>query len=121
MITLYACAAAIALAFFAGAAFQSPQKPRFDEIDVQRINIVERDGRVRLVIANTDRQAVTTIGGKEILPDRKREAGLIFFNDEGDENGGLPYGGRTENGVGRARAGLSFAQYQEDRAPTLAH
>src|SRR5258708_24541415 len=110
MITLYACAAAIALAFFAGAAFQSPQKPRFDEIDVQRINIVERDGRVRLVIANTDRQAVTTIGGKEILPDRKREAGLIFFNDEGDENGGPTAAGPTQNGGARPSAGPSFGQ-----------
>src|SRR5436190_15930873 len=119
MIKLYACAATIALAFFAGAAFQSPQKPRFDEIDVQRINVVEKDGRVRLVIANAARQAVTVIGGREILPDRKREAGLIFFNDEGDENGGLTYGGRTESGVARASAGLSFDQYQQDETVTL--
>ncbi len=62
---------------------------------------------------------MTTIGGKEILPDRKREAGLIFFNDEGDENGGLTYGGRTENGVARASAGLSFDQYQQDETVTL--
>src|SRR5437867_12232471 len=120
MIKMYAGAATLALAFSAGAALQSQtQKPRFDEIEVQRINIVEKDGRVRLVIANADRQAVTVIGGKEILPNRKREAGLIFFNDEGDENGGLTYGGRTENGVARASAGLSFDQYQQDETVTL--
>src|SRR5713101_3458560 len=119
MLKLYALATSLALAFSAGATLRQskplkPLKPRFDEIDVQRINIVEKDGRVRLVIANADRQAVTVVGGKEILPDRKREAGLIFFNDEGDENGGLTYGGRTENGVARASAGLSFDQYQQD-------
>ncbi|HEV3140829.1 MAG TPA: hypothetical protein VGY57_09950 [Vicinamibacterales bacterium] len=118
---IYALATSLALAFSAGAALRqpAPQKPRFDEIDVQRINIVEKDGRVRLVIANADRQAVTVIGGKEILPNRKREAGLIFFNDEGDENGGLTYGGRTENGAARASAGLSFDQYQQDETVTL--
>jgi len=119
MLKTYACAATLALSFFAGAAFQSTQKPRFDEIDVQRINVVEKDGRLRLVIANAERQAVTVIGGKAILPDRKRDAGLIFFNDEGDENGGLTYSGRTENGVARASAGLSFDQYQQDETVTL--
>src|SRR5439155_18576991 len=115
-----ALATSLALAFVAGAALaESPQRARFDEIDVQRINVVEKDGRVRLVIANADRQAVTVIGGKEILPNRKREAGLIFFNDEGDENGGLTYGGRTESGVARASAGLSFDQYQQDETVTL--
>src|SRR5438132_9494251 len=121
MLKLYALATSLALAFSAGATLRQskPQKPRFDEIDVQRINIVEKDGRVRLLIANADRQAVTVDGGKEILPDRKREAGLIFLNDEGDENGGLTYGGRTENGVARASAGLSFDQYQQDETVTL--
>src|SRR5437763_14575549 len=120
MLKLYALATSLALAFSAGTTLRqsTPQKPRFDEI-VQRINIVERDGRVRLVIANADRQAVTVIGGKEILPNRKREAGLIFFNDEGDENGGLTYGGRTESGVARASAALSFDQYQQDETVTL--
>ena len=32
-------------------------RTRFTEIDVERINIVESDGRVRLVIANGARQA----------------------------------------------------------------
>ena len=120
MLKIYALATSLALAFVAGAALaQSPQRARFDEIDVQRINVIEKDGRVRLVIANADRQAVTVIGGREILPNRKREAGLIFFNDEGDENGGLTYGGRTENGVARASAGLSFDQYLQDETVTL--
>jgi hypothetical protein len=119
MLRTYAFCASIALAFAAGTALTQSQKQRFDEIDVQRINVVEKDGRVRLVIANADRQAVTVVGGKEILPNRKREAGLIFFNDEGDENGGLTYGGGTEHGVARASAGLSFDQYQQDETVTL--
>jgi hypothetical protein len=118
MIKTYACTATLALVV-AGSAFQSTQRPRFDEIDVQRINIVEKDGRVRLVIANAERQTPVIVGGKAILPGTKRAAGLIFFNDEGDENGGLTYSGRTENGVPGASASLSFDQYHQDETVTL--
>ena len=50
---------------------------RFEEIDVERINVVEKDGRVRLVLANSARspgavsrgQLITRAGGRP---------GLIF-------------------------------------------
>ena len=91
LLKLYAGGSTLALVFLTAAAFraQSPTRPKFDEIDVERINVVEKDGRVRLVIANSERQAVTVVDGQSILPNRKRDAGLIFFNDEGDENGGM--------------------------------
>jgi hypothetical protein len=105
----------------AGAAFRQAQAPRqaFEQIDAQRINIVEPDGRVRLVLANSARQAVTVIDGRAILPNRQRDAGLIFFNDEGDEDGGMTWSGRTVNGVARANGGLSFDQYKQDETVTL--
>jgi hypothetical protein len=31
---------------------QTPARQRFGEIDVERINVIERDGTVKLVIAN---------------------------------------------------------------------
>ena len=40
---------------------------RFDEISVERINVVERDGSVRLVIANGTRQADAVIDGRVIV------------------------------------------------------
>ncbi len=118
---IYAGLSTLALVFIAAAAFRqaAPAKQKFDEIDVERINVVEKDGRVRLVIANSARQAVTVIDGKQILPSRKRDAGLIFFNDDGDENGGMTWAGRTENGIARANAGLSFDQYKQDETVTL--
>jgi hypothetical protein len=117
----YAAVSTLALAGLAGAAFRQSSIPRqkFDEIDVERINVVEKDGRVRLVIANSARQAATLVDGKVILPNRKRDAGLIFFNDEGDEDGGMTWSGRTENGSPRANAGLSFDQYKQDETVTL--
>jgi hypothetical protein len=123
LLKAYAAASTLALVFIAAAAFRqaAPAKRKFDEIDVERINVVEKDGRVRLVIANSDRQAVTIVDGKQILPNRKRDAGFIFFNDAGDENGGLTYGGRVENGTPRASAGLSFDQFKQDETVTLSY
>ena len=111
----------ILLVFLIGSAFYQGRAARqkFDEIDVERINVVEKDGRIRLVIANSARQAVTVVDGKQILPNRKRDAGLIFFNDEGDEDGGMTWSGATTNGTPRASAGLSFDQYKQDETITL--
>jgi hypothetical protein len=122
LLKLYAGGSTLALVFLAAAAFRAqspPTRPKFDEIDVERINVIEKDGRLRLVIANSARQAVTVVDGKPILPNRTRDAGLIFFNDEGDENGGMTWSGRRENGAARASAGLSFDQYKQDETVTL--
>jgi hypothetical protein len=35
--------------------FTQTQKQKFAEIDVERINIVEKDGKLRMVISNQDR------------------------------------------------------------------
>src|SRR5690349_20445636 len=66
----------------------------FDEITVGRINVVEPDGRLKLVIANSARQAQSVVDGVVLAPNRTRPAGMIFFNDEGDEVGGLIFSGR---------------------------
>ncbi|MET3038536.1 hypothetical protein ABXT08_20800 [Chryseobacterium sp. NRRL B-14859] len=62
----------------------------FKEIDVERINIVEKDGTLKMVISNKERQHPGMVNHKNIKQ-REREAGLIFFNALGDECGGLVY------------------------------
>jgi len=52
---------------------------RFKEIDVERINIVEKDGTLKMVISNKERQHPGMASHKEMKP-REREAGMIFFN-----------------------------------------
>ena len=48
--------------------------------------------------------------------DRPRPvAGMIFFNDEGDEVGGLTYTGQELGGVRRADAGIMFDQLKQDQ------
>ena len=72
------------------------RKQKFEEIDVERINVVEKDGKLRMVISNQERQHPGIVNGKIIERKGPRPPGIIFFNHLGDEMGGLIYGG---NGV----------------------
>lgn len=64
------------------------------EITTERLNIVGKDGNKYVVLSNPDKQAIATINGKPINPDETERniAGLLFFNEDGDEIGGLVYG-----------------------------
>jgi len=98
-------------------AARSPgEKAKFEEIDVERINVVEKDGRLRLTISNNERSPGPVIGGL-VLKSRegKRGAGLIFFNDKGDECGGMTWTGRDQEGRISANAGLMFDQFDQDQ------
>jgi hypothetical protein len=48
-------------------------------------------------------------------------AGLLFFNDEGDEVGGLTITGQQRDGVRRANAGLMFDQLKQDQTIGLSY
>jgi len=74
------------------------QRQVFTEIDVERINIVEEDGTLRMVISNQARQHPGIVNGKVIQRSGPRPPGFIFFNHLGDEMGGLVFGGNGENG-----------------------
>lgn len=113
------CAAAsLGLLLLGGAAFQSAQRQRFDEIDVERVNVVEPDGRLAMVIASQARLPGVWMDGKE-HGDRQGYNGIIFFNGEGDESGGLTHWSeRTPDGV-RAGGHLSMDRFESDQVVAL--
>lgn len=78
--------------------FSNSQKQKFDEIDVGRINIVEKDGKLRMVISNQARQHPGIVNGKIIKREHPRPPGMIFFNHLGDEMGCLIHGDNGGNG-----------------------
>jgi hypothetical protein len=97
------------------AAKQSSSKTTFKEIDVERINIVEKDGKLRLAISNRDLSPGPIIGGMYMKTREGQRPGMIFFNDKGDECGGMTWGSREKDGQIRANAGLMFDQYNQDQ------
>jgi hypothetical protein len=92
-------------------------KVDFDQITVHRINVVEADGTPRVVIANISEFPGGLYKGKELVrPDRAGQAGFLFMNNEGTENGGLIFGGyKDEKGVEHAWGHLSFDEYERDQ------
>jgi hypothetical protein len=111
----YAVATSTVLVVVAVAAFRQPAKPQnLGEITVERVNVVDANGTLRMVISNKDRMHPGVIDGRPI--DRSRPvAGMLFFNDVGDEVGGLTYTGQEQNGARRADAGLMFDQFKQDQ------
>lgn len=100
------------------------QASDFDELRVHRINIVEPDGTLRMVISNKDRLPPVIIKGQERpeMGEPRPQAGMLFYNDEGSENGGLIFGGRkNEKGeVVDSGGSLSFDKYDAGQIVQLA-
>lgn len=118
-LAFYSGGLTVALLFVLFAGASNPAQ-EFDEIDVQRINVVEPDGTIRLVLSNRARFPGLILGGAEYEHPNRSTAGMLFFNDEGTEQGGLVFGGETdENGDVTAYGQLSFDQYEQDQVITL--
>jgi len=99
-----------------------PATQSFDEITVHRINVVEPDGTIRLILTNTASSPGIYIKNREYPhPNGRKGAGLLFFDEEGTEDGGLAYGiekDKTGHVVG-SEGHLSFDQYQQDQIFTI--
>src|SRR6266568_4474821 len=118
---LYALGNSLVMIVLVTAAFRQTASPqKFDRISVQRLDVVDANGTLRMVISNKDHMHPGIMDGKTI--DRPRPvAGMIFFNDEGDEVGGLTYTGREANGTRHADAGLMFDQLKQDQTIGLSY
>ncbi|MCW9708792.1 hypothetical protein [Fodinibius salsisoli] len=103
------------ISFFLMSYVEGDKKKHFEEIDVERINIVESNGDLKMVISNQEKQHPGMFNG-EVLVERERPPGIIFFNEEQDEVGGLIYQGNKEEG---ALMVLSFDQYKNDQVMQL--
>src|SRR5216117_1298842 len=109
----------IAVGGFRGLVHQE-KRATFDEIDVGRINVMEPDGKYRMVISNRPRSIGPIYKGKPFGYEGGGRPGIIFFNDEGSENGGLTFTGSVDS-TGRYRASthMSFDQFNQDQVLNL--
>lgn len=77
------------------------------------INIVDERGVVRMVISSKERFPNPIVNGREVVTNRRPSAGIIFYNDDGDECGGLVFG----NG----EAAILFDRYKQDQVIGLTY
>ncbi|WP_394747554.1 hypothetical protein [Spongiimicrobium salis] len=116
----FALAMALGILTFASVAFTHSGNQKFGTIDAERINIVENDGTVKMVITNANHfpTAGDSINNR-VYHKRKKRAGMLFFTEDGKECGGFIYDGtKTENGHS-AGLSLTYDQYDGDQVMQL--
>lgn len=92
-----------------------------DELDVRRINIVEPDGKPRVIISSKSRMPGVIFTGKDYPFPRDVGGGLLFFNDEGTEAGGLTYATRGTGADRDNYAVLTVDQYDQNEQVALTY
>lgn len=91
---------------------ENEERMKVTQLDVERINIVDKQGKVRMVLSSPELSpkpvvAGQTLGGRDNEP----SAGILFYNEDGDECGGLTFANKS--------IGLCFDQYQQDQIVVL--
>ncbi len=122
-LTIYSAVLTVTLvALIVGACAKTASKTKLEELDVQRINVVEPDGTLRMVISNKTKLPGVIVRGKEEHQEDRPYAGMLFYNNEGSENGGLIFGGH-KNAKGEivdSGGVLSFDKYDASQVIQLA-
>lgn len=117
-LTYYSGFITLLLLIFIVGAFTYSGSDQFEEIDVKRINIVESNGQPALVLANSEHLPGAIIDG-DTLTNRKGIPGIIFYNSEGDESGGLIFDTKVTDSTRTAFGHLSFDRYKQDQVIAL--
>ncbi|HEX8290743.1 MAG TPA: hypothetical protein VF570_03240 [Pyrinomonadaceae bacterium] len=116
---IYAAVLTLLGAAFVLSAFASRGgRQKFEEVDVERINVVEKDGRLKLVISNKERQTPVVVDGQTIGKGGERSPGLVFFNEKGDEVGGLMFRGNAGEGQ---QLSFTLDKFRGDQTVALQH
>ena len=121
-LTAYAIGISAALAFVVITGAAKP-KAELEEITVKRINVLEPDGTLRLVISGAQEAPGINFHNKE-YPHTSggRPAGMYFMNDEGTEAGGIIFSGKEqEDGRPFSLVQFSMDNYDQDQALVLRH
>jgi hypothetical protein len=119
-LVVYSGALTLALGVIVLSGFRSEKKASFDELTVQRINVVEPDGTLRLVVSDKARFPGSYKKGKETpRPDRSSDGGFLFLDDEGSEIGGQVWSGLQHDGKTSYSGHLSFDRYDGDQQIVL--
>ena len=92
---------------------------------VERLEVVEPDGELAFVLANSQRPAAGTINGQVVMTgqeaERRGRPSFIFFDGQGDEVGGMTFGITDTPDGYRVTRHLSLDAHEQDQTVVLAH
>ena len=96
---------------------------RVTELDAERLNIIGMNGRPVLVLSNRRLIPGPSMNGKDyprgLADGRELVSGMIFFNEEGDEVGGLIFNGIPKESGYSSVGHLSFDQWKQNQVVAL--
>ena len=118
LLELYAFISLLVFAVMAFSAFTKTRE-KFVELDVERLNVREKNGQLVMVAANSKLMPDPVVNGRSWKTERP--AGMLFYNGLGDENGGLVFGAVEAKGKYGAYQGLSFDKYKQAQAMALVY
>jgi hypothetical protein len=121
----FATLAALAIVLLTGVG-KPAGRVTFAEVEAERLNILGANGKPVLVLSNRQRMPGPSMNGKSyprsVAEGRELLSGMLFFNDQGDEVGGLLFNG-FKKGAGPADYGalghLSFDQWKQNQVLAL--
>ena len=93
------------------------------ELNVEKLNICEPDGTVKMTLFNSQNIPSMILEGEDIMPGHRSNdgvSGAMFYNNEGDECGGLIYGSDIDDD-GEVTMGMSltFDKWKQDQVLQL--
>jgi hypothetical protein len=112
---------AIGMILITTTAFKKSGNQKFGVIDVERINIVEKDGTVKMLITNTGNfpSGNDKINNRPTTEGREKRTGILFYNEDGIECGGFIYDGKKTESGHAAGLSLTYDQYDGDQVMQL--
>lgn len=91
-------------------------------VTAQRLDVVERDGRLALSLSNSEHTPLPQIDGEELHMGEPREApAIIFFDGQGDEVGGLLFANEETKAGHFAARHFSMDGFEQDQVVYLSH
>lgn len=89
------------------------------ELNVEKLNIVEADGSLKMSLFNSKNIPSLIMDNIDLLPGHREKdgiSGLMFYNNHGDECGGLIYGSKVnEDGTVSMGMSLTFDKWKQDQ------
>jgi hypothetical protein len=96
---------------------------KVEEIDAERVNIIDPNGKAVMVLSNSRLIPGPSMNGKtyprEYADGRQFFSGILFYNPQGDEVGGLIYTGFPKDSGYYAMEHLSFDQWKQNQVVAL--
>lgn len=94
-------------------------------LTVERLEIVEPNGSLAIVLANSQRPTVATIDGQVIMAGQEEERrgfpSMTFFDGKGDEVGGIAFGVKETPSGYQALRLFALDAHNQDQAVVLMH